>query len=80
MRGEGGISEGAHSMDFLLVSGEAVPGVGAHRRREGRKKLLKQRLKQVERPGFVGPKEEKWTLADMKAQNQLTTSERKPII
>jgi integrase len=31
-------------------------------------KLLRQRLKQVERPGFVGPKEEKWTLADMKAR------------
>jgi hypothetical protein len=30
------------------------------------RKLLKQRLKQVERPGFVGPKEDKWTLADMK--------------
>jgi integrase len=32
------------------------------------RKLLKQRLKQVERPGFVGPKEDKWTLADMKAR------------
>jgi integrase len=30
------------------------------------RKLLKARLKQVERPGFVGPKEDKWTLADMK--------------
>lgn len=29
-------------------------------------KLLRQRLKQVSRPGFVGPKEDKWTLADMK--------------
>ncbi|HEY2922034.1 MAG TPA: site-specific integrase, partial [Candidatus Binatia bacterium] len=32
------------------------------------RKVLKQRLKQVERPGFVGPKEDKWTLADMKAR------------
>lgn len=30
------------------------------------RKLLKQRQKQVERPGFVGPKEDRWTLADMK--------------
>ena len=30
------------------------------------RKLLKERLKQVERPGFVGPKQDKWTLADMK--------------
>ena len=30
------------------------------------RKLRKQKLKQVERPGFVGPKEDKWTLADMK--------------
>ncbi len=29
-------------------------------------KLLRQRLKQLTRPGFVGPKEDKWTLADMK--------------
>jgi integrase len=29
------------------------------------RKLRKQRLKQVERPGFVGPKQDKWTLADM---------------
>src|SRR5262245_46643808 len=29
------------------------------------RKLRKERLKQVERPGFVGPKEEKWTLPDM---------------
>lgn len=32
------------------------------------RKILKQRLKQVERPGFVGPKEDKWTLPDMKAR------------
>src|SRR6266481_2678212 len=32
------------------------------------RKLLKARLKQVERPNFVGPKEDKWTLADMKAR------------
>jgi integrase len=32
------------------------------------RKLLKQRLKQVERPGFVGPKEDRWTIADMKAR------------
>jgi hypothetical protein len=32
------------------------------------RKLLKKRLKQVERPGFVGPKEDRWTLADMKAR------------
>ena len=32
------------------------------------RKLLKQRLKQVERPGFVGPKEDRWTLADMRAR------------
>lgn len=32
------------------------------------RKLLKQRLKQVERPGFVGSKEDRWTLADMKAR------------
>jgi integrase len=32
------------------------------------KKVLRQRLKQVERPGFVGPKEDKWTIADMKAR------------
>src|SRR3990172_1755054 len=32
------------------------------------RKLLKHRLKQVERPGFVGPKEDKWTLADMNAR------------
>jgi integrase len=32
------------------------------------RKLLKQRLKQVERPNFVGPKEDKWILADMKAR------------
>ena len=32
------------------------------------RKLLKQRLKQVERPGFVGTKEDRWTLADMKAR------------
>ncbi|MGN6719750.1 MAG: hypothetical protein ACTHLX_20455, partial [Candidatus Binatia bacterium] len=31
-------------------------------------KLLRQRLKQVERPGFVGPKEDRWTIADMKAR------------
>jgi len=32
------------------------------------RKLLKQRLKQVERPGFVRSKEDRWTLADMKAR------------
>ena len=32
------------------------------------RKLLRHRLKQVERPGFVGPKEDKWTLADMNAR------------
>ena len=32
------------------------------------RKLRKQKLKQVERPGFVGPKEDKWTIADMKAR------------
>ncbi len=32
------------------------------------RKVLRQRLKQVERPGFVGPKEDKWTIADMKAR------------
>jgi cystathionine beta-lyase/cystathionine gamma-synthase len=30
------------------------------------RKRLKQRLKQVERPGFVGSKENMWTLADMR--------------
>jgi len=35
------------------------------------RKLRKQRLKQVERPGFIGPKEEKWTLADMKEKIRL---------
>jgi hypothetical protein len=32
------------------------------------RKLLKQRLKQVERPGVVGPKEDRWTLVDMRAR------------
>jgi hypothetical protein len=32
------------------------------------RKLLKQRLKQVERPEFVGSKEDMWTLADMRAR------------
>jgi integrase len=32
------------------------------------RKLLRQRLKQVERRNFIGPKEDKWTLADMKAR------------
>ena len=32
------------------------------------RKVLRQRLKQVERPGFVGSKEDRWTLADMKAR------------
>jgi hypothetical protein len=32
------------------------------------RKLLTQRLKQVERPGFVGSKEDMWTLADMRAR------------
>ena len=32
------------------------------------RRLLRQRLKQVERPGFVGPKEDKWTIADMKVR------------
>lgn len=31
-------------------------------------KFLKKRLKQVERPNFVGSKEDKWTLADMKTR------------
>ena len=35
------------------------------------RKLRKQRLKQVERPGFIGPKEEKWTLSDMKEKIRL---------
>ena len=32
------------------------------------RKVLRQRLKQVERPGFVGSKEDRWTLADMKTR------------
>src|SRR5262249_46740868 len=35
------------------------------------RKLRKHRLKQVERPGFIGPKEEKWTLSDMKEKIRL---------
>jgi hypothetical protein len=41
------------------------------------RKLLKQRLKQVERPGFVGPKEDRWTLADMKARIEASYERKK---
>src|SRR4030095_10258386 len=41
------------------------------------RKLRKQRLKQVERPGFIGPKEEKWTLAEMKERIRLDYERKK---
>ena len=42
-----------------------IPKISANNDEKVARKLLKARLKQVERPGFVGSKEEKWTVADM---------------
>jgi integrase len=69
MRGEGSIFQRGRIW-WVAYSFRGKPfRESAHTEDEkAARKLLKQRLKQVERPGFVGPKEEKWTLADMKAR------------
>lgn len=69
MRGDGGLyPRGSVLWIFYSFRGQ-IFRESAHTNDEVKaRKLLKQRLKQVERPGFVGPKEDKWTLADMKAR------------
>jgi integrase len=67
MRGDGGIySRGNVLWIFYSFRGQIFRESAHTSEEKVARKLLKARLKQVERPGFVGPKEEKWTLADMK--------------
>jgi hypothetical protein len=69
MRGDGGIySRGNVLWIFYSFRGQIFRESAHTSDEKVARKLLKARLKQVERPGFVGPKEDKWTLADMKAR------------
>ena len=67
MRGDGNIyTRGNVYWIFYSFRGQMFRESAHTSDEKAARKLLKQRLKQVERPGFVGPKEDKWTLADMK--------------
>jgi integrase len=69
MRGDGGIYPRGNVLWIFYSFRGQIFRESAHTNDEKvARKLLKARLKQVERPGFVGPKEDKWTLADMKAR------------
>lgn len=66
MRGDGGIYQRASVLWIFYSFRGQIFRESAHTSDEKvARKLLKARLKQVERPGFVGSKEEKWTVADM---------------
>lgn len=72
MRGDGSIYPRGNVLWIAYSFRGQTFRESAHTNDEAKaRKLLKQRLKQVERPGFVGPKEEKWTLADMKEKIRL---------
>lgn len=65
MRGDGGIYPKGNVLWIFYSFRGQIFRESAHTSDEKvARKLLKARLKQVERPGFVGPKEEKWTVAD----------------
>ena len=69
MRGDGGIYPRGNVLWIFYSFRGQIFRESAHTSDEKvARKLLKARLKQVERPGFVGSKEDKWTLADMKAR------------
>lgn len=69
MRGDGSIYPRGNVLWIAYSFRRQIFRESSHTDDEGKaRKLLKQRLKQVERPGFVGPKEDKWTLVDMKAR------------
>jgi integrase len=72
MRGDGGIYPRGNVLWIFYSFRGQIFRESAHTSDEKvARKLLKARLKQVERPGFVGPKEDKWTLADMKEKIRL---------
>jgi integrase len=69
MRGDGGIyPRGGVQWIWYSYRGHLYRESSHSADEKVAEKLLRRRLKQVERPGFVGPKEDKWTLADMKAR------------